>query len=142
METATAQLHEFLEHVVLENCLELFEAQDRAPLHGDASAHRRRLLNAILGLDRAVYQAFFAQARTPRFDEFLADLIAREPALAEVRELSNALKKTRNAGILADARLTAYLCAGTQRVLESAFEFWVDYSLALGRSLAPPARLG
>ncbi len=142
METATEQLHEFLEHVVLENCLELFGVQDQAAMHVDARLRRLRLLNAVWGLDRAVYQAFFAQARLPRFDEFLADLVAREPALAEVRELSNALKKHRHGVLLADERLTAYLCAGTQRVLESAFEFWLDYSLALGRSLTPPARLG
>jgi len=127
METATSQLRAFLEHVVLENCEEFFAAESR----GSARTQQLRLINAISGLDRAVYQAFFAQASRARFEDFYAALVEREPAIEQLRALSHVLKKNKSAAALVDARLASFLCAGARGLLETVSEFWRAYALAL-----------
>ena len=79
----------FVETIALTNCVEYFSETKRDVLNRRRSL---RLFNAVVSLDSAVDYLWHDRGHPVPLQVFLDELAREEPALKELRELSNALK--------------------------------------------------
>jgi hypothetical protein len=113
---AFGNLHNFLHFIALPNCLDFFhrEQSEREEVanNGQVADVTRRelsrvLFNAVVSLDTVLDYAFHAEGGGPDQGPFNQRLFQKERALAELREISNAMKHcvTRNADRLDGAEV-------------------------------------
>jgi len=156
-----ATLHNFLNHIALNNCVEYFEAQKANPADRTRRDEHRHLFNAVVALDSLVDHLYHAKTRTETFERYREDLLAKEPVLRKVRELANALKhcvthdkpnkRKPNAADLAELTLhvkvdfsgelpsitsvdvSAEFLLDAPKTVEEAWNYWIEYAHQLDR---------
>lgn len=92
IQSAFANLHNFLHFIVLPNCTDYFDEQELHPEDSTRRAEHRSLFNVVVALDSAVDHAYWAKPRPVSFEQYREDLIKAQPIVGKVRELANALK--------------------------------------------------
>lgn len=151
-----ATLHNFLNHIVLNNCVEYFHSQEANPGDRTRRDEHRHLFNAVVALDSVVDHLYFAKSRTETFQVFFDQVATEAPVILKVRELANALKHcvTRdrpnkpkpNAADLAELKLhvkvdfsgevpsvtsvdvSAEFLLDAPKTVEEAWNYWIQYA--------------
>lgn len=160
LDGAFANLHNFLFFVALPNCTEFFrleqaeteEMEKRGELADPTKRElSRALFNAVVSLDAVLDYAFHAERGGTNQRPFNEMLEQHEPAITELREISNALKhcvtradaKTNSAEVLhtyvqaqlgvtevtssrVTVKIEAELLAKARSALTAAFRFWLS----------------
>src|SRR5690606_299108 len=103
LDGAFGNLHNFLHFIALNNCVDLFHeeqveeeqiAERGKPADSTRRKYSRLLFNAVVSLDSVLDHAFSAEGGGKQNEQwaFNEKLFKKEPALRDLREVSNALK--------------------------------------------------
>ena len=134
LESAPQPLHNFLNSVVLKNCIEYFRVEEQQAASSSNPERVRLFFNAVTAVDSALDYAFEAEAYSCGLDSFLEFLARTEPALRAVRRIARSLTRPGAVGSMSATR--GEPTPETIQYLRSAFAFWLDYARSLEEEMS------